>query len=78
MLSKTGRYYYLLLSVYNEVYVRVSILGRLYLCIFLCRLVLDQLLGEGQDHKKLRILFDLGWPWKISPGFKFSPNQGSI
>lgn len=59
-------------------YVRVSILERLYLSIHPWRLVLDQLLGEGPDHKNLRILFDLGWPWKISPGFKSSPNLESI
>lgn len=56
----------------------MNILVRLYLSVHPCRLVLDQLLGEGPDHKNLRVLFDLGWPWKISPGFKFSSNLESI
>lgn len=58
--------------------VRVSILERLYLSIHPWRLVLDQLLGEGPDHKNLRILFDLRWPWKINSGFKSSSTLESI
>lgn len=59
MLYKTGRYYcFYDLCIIK--YVRVSILERLYLSIHTQRLVFDQLLGEGPDHKNLRILFDLG------------------
>lgn len=43
--------------------------GKITLVHPFLKLALDQLLGEGPDHKNLRILFDLGWPWKTSPGF---------